>query len=269
MLFNSFAFLIFFLIVYGFYLVTLDHHRLQNRALLIASCVFYGWWDWRFLFLLFFTISVDYFIGKAIHQATDENKRKLFLTIIHVHGSNEYEDERDLEYMNAVNSGINKFILHSRLLVILKKAYDKKIAAGNTFEIQVENEQTASRNPANISRWMHKMDSNIAAMIKIAQKHKIPVILVGRAMRDFGSDTFETQRTTDINQVLKKYSLMDNVFYFDTQSVIDKNNPTQIDRLSFFEDSAHWTAYGHKFIASKIAQEISGLKEYGGTLNHR
>lgn len=25
-------------------------HRNQNRMLLVASYVFYGWWDWRFLF---------------------------------------------------------------------------------------------------------------------------------------------------------------------------------------------------------------------------
>ena len=69
MVFNSLTFAIFFLIVYALYLV-LDHRR-QNRMLLAASCVFYGAWDWRFLFLLFLTVLVDYFVALKIHASTE------------------------------------------------------------------------------------------------------------------------------------------------------------------------------------------------------
>ena len=53
MLFNSPEFLVFLPIVFGLYwFVTHRHLRAQNLLLLVASYIFYGWWDWRFLGLI-------------------------------------------------------------------------------------------------------------------------------------------------------------------------------------------------------------------------
>jgi D-alanyl-lipoteichoic acid acyltransferase DltB (MBOAT superfamily) len=49
--------------------------------LLIASCIFYGAWDWRFLFLMFVSISTDYFCGIKIDESDDPKRRKLYLFI--------------------------------------------------------------------------------------------------------------------------------------------------------------------------------------------
>jgi D-alanyl-lipoteichoic acid acyltransferase DltB (MBOAT superfamily) len=54
MTFNSIDFCIFFISVYGLYWVL--PHRAQNLFLLAASLVFYGWWDWRFLGLMAFSV---------------------------------------------------------------------------------------------------------------------------------------------------------------------------------------------------------------------
>jgi hypothetical protein len=51
MLFNSFIFFAFLAIVLALYRRL--EHRGQNRMLLVASYVFYGYWDWRFLSLIF------------------------------------------------------------------------------------------------------------------------------------------------------------------------------------------------------------------------
>ncbi|MFH1460663.1 MAG: MBOAT family O-acyltransferase [Candidatus Omnitrophota bacterium] len=77
MLFNSWEFTIFFIIVYIAYL-GLNHPR-QNKLLLIASYVFYAGWDWRFLSLLLFSTLIDYFCGIKIQSLDSEKKRKLFL----------------------------------------------------------------------------------------------------------------------------------------------------------------------------------------------
>jgi len=61
MLFNSFEFAIFLPIVVGLYWVL--PHRWQNRMLLVASYVFYGAWDWRFLGLILLSTIVDYNVG--------------------------------------------------------------------------------------------------------------------------------------------------------------------------------------------------------------
>lgn len=55
-------------------------HRAQNIILLFASYIFYGWWDWRFLTLIALSSVIDYFIGRAIHNSSNEKKRKLLVT---------------------------------------------------------------------------------------------------------------------------------------------------------------------------------------------
>ncbi len=77
MLFNSLTFLWFFIIVYSLYLVI--EHRGQNKMLVVASCIFYGAWDWRFLGLMFVSITTDYLCSKFIYASNDKKVRKRFL----------------------------------------------------------------------------------------------------------------------------------------------------------------------------------------------
>ena len=64
MLFNSLTFLIFLPIVFGVYWFVLARSaKAQNVWLLLASYVFYGWWDWRFMGLIAFTSGVSYLTG--------------------------------------------------------------------------------------------------------------------------------------------------------------------------------------------------------------
>ena len=74
MVFNSLVFLVFFLIVYGLYRVL--PHKGQNLLLLVASYFFYGWWDWRFLSLIFISTLVDFWAGLAIDRAADKPRRR-------------------------------------------------------------------------------------------------------------------------------------------------------------------------------------------------
>lgn len=77
MIFNSFVFAAFFAVVYMLYSIL--PHRWQNRMLLVASYIFYGWWDWRFLSLILISTIVDYWCGLRIDGATSDRKRKIFL----------------------------------------------------------------------------------------------------------------------------------------------------------------------------------------------
>jgi len=81
MAFNSLTFAAFFVVTYAVYLLLQKHHKFQNRWLLAASCFFYGWWDWRFLFLMAFTIGVDYWIAHAIERTEAWPKRKILLSL--------------------------------------------------------------------------------------------------------------------------------------------------------------------------------------------
>ena len=82
MLFNSVEFLIFLPVVFILYWFVLNKSKLlQNSLLLLASYIFYGWWDWRFLFLIFFSTVVDYTVGLRLSKATKINTRKILLAL--------------------------------------------------------------------------------------------------------------------------------------------------------------------------------------------
>ncbi|HEX8550275.1 MAG TPA: MBOAT family O-acyltransferase [Abditibacteriaceae bacterium] len=55
--------------------------RAQNWLILAASLLFYGWWDWRFLFLLFFNAGIDYYAALKIAETEDARKRKTWLLV--------------------------------------------------------------------------------------------------------------------------------------------------------------------------------------------
>ncbi|MDX2286265.1 MAG: MBOAT family O-acyltransferase [Bacteroidia bacterium] len=82
MLFNSFVFAVFLPLVFFLYwFVTHKNLRLQNFMLLVASCTFYGWWDWKFLGLVFVSAFIDYFAGIGIQDTEDPRRRKLLLVL--------------------------------------------------------------------------------------------------------------------------------------------------------------------------------------------
>ena len=78
MLFNSFAFAVFLPIVFLLYWKAFGKNlKLQNLFIVIVSYVFYGWWDWRFLFLIAFTTGCSYFCGLVIKRNLDRGKDNL------------------------------------------------------------------------------------------------------------------------------------------------------------------------------------------------
>lgn len=80
MLFNSIDFAIFLPIVFALYwFVTNKNLKLQNLLIVLASYVFYGWWDWRFLSLIIFSTGVDYMVGVLLSKEENATKRKALL----------------------------------------------------------------------------------------------------------------------------------------------------------------------------------------------
>jgi D-alanyl-lipoteichoic acid acyltransferase DltB (MBOAT superfamily) len=75
MVFDSYAFAAFFLVVYPLYLL-FDHKR-QNLLLLAASYFFYGFWSWKFLLLLMATNVVDFWCGIGLESTDNPRLRKL------------------------------------------------------------------------------------------------------------------------------------------------------------------------------------------------
>lgn len=77
MLFNSIEFLLFLPVVFCLYwFVTNRNLRLQNALVILASYVFYGAWDWRFLGLIFLSSLVDFLIGRQMGALPEEAERQ-------------------------------------------------------------------------------------------------------------------------------------------------------------------------------------------------
>jgi alginate O-acetyltransferase complex protein AlgI len=77
MLFNSFPFLIYFTIFFPLY--HLAKGRLRLLTCLVASYVFYAWWDWRFLVLIIFSTCFEYYVGLRLSRSSDEFVKKRLL----------------------------------------------------------------------------------------------------------------------------------------------------------------------------------------------
>jgi D-alanyl-lipoteichoic acid acyltransferase DltB (MBOAT superfamily) len=71
-----FAFLVIVVLVYW----QLDRSK-QNILLFIASYFSYGWWDWRFLSLIFISSVVDYFAARYVAKSNDPIRRRLLLSL--------------------------------------------------------------------------------------------------------------------------------------------------------------------------------------------
>ena len=84
MLFNSFEYLIFLPIVFLLYWFVFDYalskckHQLllQNLFIVVASYIFYGWWDWRFLILIAITTILSFLSGIGIEKAPTQRSKK-------------------------------------------------------------------------------------------------------------------------------------------------------------------------------------------------
>ena len=96
MLFNSFQFALFLPVVFLLYWFVFDYalrrcrHQLkwQNAFVVVASYVFYGWWDWRFLLLIAFTSLCSWIcglrIGKGRKQSTSKDRKAKTWLILNV-----------------------------------------------------------------------------------------------------------------------------------------------------------------------------------------
>lgn len=80
MLFNSTIFLIFLAVVLLLYRGLRDY-RQQNAMLLVASYVFYGTWNWRFLSLVIASTLIDFILAQKIDASSVPSRRRLYLLI--------------------------------------------------------------------------------------------------------------------------------------------------------------------------------------------
>lgn len=85
MVFNSFEFAVFLLVVFFLYWFVFNRElRVQNLFLVVASYIFYGWWDWRFLFLIAFTSACSFAAGLLIEKYREDPRKAKAVSVINI-----------------------------------------------------------------------------------------------------------------------------------------------------------------------------------------
>lgn len=82
MVFNSIPFLLFAIIFFGLWKVMNAKNNRRWIFITAMSFIFYGWWDWRFLFLILFSGLIDYAAGKWIYQSGKYKRTFLVLSLL-------------------------------------------------------------------------------------------------------------------------------------------------------------------------------------------
>jgi alginate O-acetyltransferase complex protein AlgI len=105
MLFHTWVFFVFFLIVYSVYLVVKRNNRLMNIWLMLASYTFYGWWNPYYLLLLFGTSAIDYLMVLAMERSRRTRKLWLVISLVSNFGFLGY-----FKYSGFITENLNTFL---------------------------------------------------------------------------------------------------------------------------------------------------------------
>ena len=80
MVFNSYTFIVFFIIMLILHNLPFSW-KTKKINLLLASYVFYAAWNPPFILLLWLSTVVDFFVGRALYNQENASKRKLLLVV--------------------------------------------------------------------------------------------------------------------------------------------------------------------------------------------
>ena len=106
MLFHTWVFFAFFLIVFPVFLIVRRHNQAMNVWLMIASYTFYGWWNPWYLLLLFGTSAIDYWMVLLMERKQSTRKLWLIISLVSNFGFLAY-----FKYSGFITENINSILL--------------------------------------------------------------------------------------------------------------------------------------------------------------
>ncbi len=258
MLFNSLEFTIFLPIVFLLYWLLARSVKQQNLLLLVASYIFYAWWDWRFLALLWFSSCVDYYVGLALSRSTRLLNRRLLL------GTSIFVNIGLLLFFKYVNffadSFVDAFTLLGRsfevqrLYIILPVGISFYTFQTLSYTIDVyRNKMKATNDMLSFFVYVSFFPQLVAGPIERA-KQLLPQF--------FSKRTFSYTHSVDgMRQILwglfKKVVIADNCAYFATlifQNYSDLNGSTLLLGALFFTFQIYGDFSGYSDIAIGVAR---------------
>src|SRR3981081_4655314 len=187
MLFNSADYALFLpLVLLVYVLLRRVGLRAQNAWLLIASYVFYGWWDWRFLGLLFGTTLNDYLVGLGVGRTARRSRRRALILLsigvnLGVLGFFKYYNFFVASLIDAF-AGIGVQLQAPTLKVILPVGISFYTFQALTYTIAVyRREMRATRDPIAFFAYVAFFPQLVAGPIERA-RHLLPQFFIPRVM---------------------------------------------------------------------------------------
>ena len=107
MLFHTWVFVVFFLIVYPVYVLVRRNNQLMNIWLMIASYTFYGWWNPWYLLLLFGTSAIDYVMVLLMDHSRRTRTFWLVISLVSNFGFLGY-----FKYSGFITENLNTSLAH-------------------------------------------------------------------------------------------------------------------------------------------------------------
>src|SRR5260370_5258659 len=107
MLFHTWFFFVFFLIVCPVYLLVRRNSHLMNLWLMLASYTFYGWWNPWYLLLLFGTSAIDYLMVLLMERSRRTRTFWLVISLVSNFGFLGY-----FKYSGFITENLNTFLHH-------------------------------------------------------------------------------------------------------------------------------------------------------------
>lgn len=180
--------------------------------------------------------------------------------VIHPHGTNEYEDERDAAYVAVLHEGVPGLIRRSEYATVLQKLAASRIYRRARSIVDLRDAETETANtetaageiPANVARWQAKIAANTKLMVERARASGATVVLVGRGERP-GPDA--SAWVDYMDGLLRPIARDDRgVYYVDAMAVLGAGGADPADA---FLDTSHFNDRGHHEIASALAETIA------------
>ncbi len=187
MLFNSSDYVLFLpLVLLVYVLLRRAGLRAQNAWMLVASYVFYGWWDWRFLGLLFGTTLNDFLVGIGLEKTADPRRRRALILLsigvnLGVLGFFKYYNFFVSSFIDAF-AGVGIHLQAPTLKVILPVGISFYTFQALTYTIAVyRREMRATRDPISFFAYVAFFPQLVAGPIERA-RHLLPQFFVPRAI---------------------------------------------------------------------------------------
>jgi alginate O-acetyltransferase complex protein AlgI len=187
MLFNSADYVFFLpLVLLVYLLLRRVGLRAQNAWILLASYTFYGWWDWRFLGLLFGTTLNDYLVGLGLERTQDPARRRALILLslavnFGVLGFFKYYNFFVASLIDAF-AGIGVHLQAPTLKVILPVGISFYTFQALTYTIAVyRREMRATRDPIGFFAYVAFFPQLVAGPIERA-RHLLPQFFVPRVI---------------------------------------------------------------------------------------